>query len=61
MTVFQSIYPMLTEISTMYQSFNETTEYDFTGYDKQTKIKDKQIISIGIQKDHIIKKRSGKL
>lgn len=61
MTVFQSIYPMLTEISTMYQSFNETIEYDFTGYDKQTKIKDKQIISIGIQKDHIIKKRSGKL
>ena len=61
MTVFQSIYPMLTEISTMYQSFNKTIEYDFTGYDKQTKIKDKQIISIGIQKDHIIKKRSGKL
>lgn len=61
MTVFQSIYPMLTGISTMYQSFNETIEYDFTGYDKQTKIKDKQIISIGIQKDHIIKKRSGKL
>ena len=61
MTVFQSIYPMLTEISTMYQSFNETIEYDFTGYDKQTKIKDKQIISIGIQKDHIIKKRSGTL